>query len=477
MRKLSLLLLVLMLALGAGSLLAQDATPEATPSPEPTMTPTPLPPVAFTAPTLEFPGESDNFAGVDPTGQTVTYWHQYTSATQLAIITGLVEAFNASNPYGITINAIAKGSYNDIRTAMNNAIVSGDLPNLVGGYPNDSLSFGLDGVVVDLEPYFSDAQWGFSADQLADMNEVVLSSWQSEEAGRLGLPNQLSGLIMFTNSAMMQELGYAANSPVTVDEFAAAACAAAQSELTGADGAEVQGFPIVTDASQYESLVAAFGGDIWADGQWDFTAEPAIQALQLYKDLYDQGCAYIPAERFGNTADWARGLNPFAFSSSAGIGPTLKTVSDAGNVVADWKVVGLPGGADGKPVLQLFAPGLISLSGTPEQQLATWIFMRYFATPEIQAQWSQQLSLFPLSKAAAGMLDASKMVPQFVEMVNQFANDEVQVYLSTQNLSYSAVRDIIATGLADVTANGMDVAEVAQRMTDEAAVVVEDSQG
>jgi multiple sugar transport system substrate-binding protein/sn-glycerol 3-phosphate transport system substrate-binding protein len=274
---------------------------------------------------------------------------------------------------------------------------------------------------------------------------------------------------------MMAELGFSETSPATLDEFAAAACAAANSGLTGADGGAVQGFPIVADSSQFESLVAGLGGSIWVDGQWNFTTEESLRVLRLYKDLYDQGCAYIPAERFGNTADWARALNPFAFSSSAGIAPTLNTVRDAGNLVTDWRVLGTPGGtADDKPVLQLYTPGLIILSATPEQQLASWIFVRYFSTPEIQAQWSQQLSLFPLTKSAAGLMDTSAMVPEFVAMINRLANDEVTVYVSPQNLSYGEVRNIVATGLADVTSGGLDVEEVAQRMTDEANAAMED---
>jgi len=98
MRKLMFLLVSVSLMLGAAlGVAAQD--PTATPVPP---TPTPLPPVAFAQILSEFAGESDNFAGVDPSGVTVTYWHQYNSPSQLATVTGLVNAFNAGNPYGIT---------------------------------------------------------------------------------------------------------------------------------------------------------------------------------------------------------------------------------------------------------------------------------------------------------------------------------------------------------------------------------------
>ena len=463
MRKLIILVLLTTVVLSTGIATAQDAT----------ATPTPLPPMAFNAQAGEFMGDSDNFAGIDPTGQTITYWHQYNSATQLAIITGLVNAFNETNPYGITVNAIPQGSYNDIRSLMNNAIVSGDLPNLVAGYPNDTLSYALDDVIVDLTPYYNDAKWGFTAEEIADLNQAAADAWLIDGV-RYGLPNQLSGEVLFTNSAMIQELGFSADWPITLDEFQAVACAAANSDMTGADGAAVQGFPIVANASEFETLVAGIGGSIFIDGKWNFTNDEAMRVLQMEKDLYDQGCAYIPSEAFGNTADWARATNPMAFSSSAGIGPTLGTVHSAGDLVTDWQVHAAPTNGEGdKPVISLFTPGIAVVAGTPEQQLASWLFLRFFAQPEVQAQWAQSLSLFPLTNSAAGMMDTSAMQPEFVDMVNRVASGEVGVYVSPQLLSYGQVRNILATGIADVTSGGMDVAEVAQRMTDDAVAAMD----
>ncbi len=254
---------------------------------------------------------------------------------------------------------------------------------------------------------------------------------------RYGLPNQLSAKVMFTNSAMIQALGFSADAPITLDEFQAVACAAANSDMTGADGAKVQGFPIVANASEFETLVAGIGGSIFIDGKWNFTNDEAMRILQMEKDLYDQGCAYIPSEAFGNTADWARATNPMAFSSSAGIAPTLGTVHSAGDLVTDWQVHAAPTNAEGdKPVISLFTPGIAVVAGTPEQQLASWLFLRFFAQPEVQAQWAQALSLFPLTNSAAAMMDTSAMQPEFVDMVNRVASGEVGVYVSPQLLSY-----------------------------------------
>lgn len=469
MRKLMFLLVSVCLMLGAAlGVAAQD--PTATPVPP---TPTPLPPVAFAQTLSEFAGESDNFAGVDPSGVTVTYWHQYNSPSQLATVTGLVNAFNAGNPYGITVNAIAQGNYNDIRTAMNNAIISGDLPNLVAGFNNDALSYDLDGAMVDLTPYYNDAKWGYAGDAGAELNQNIINGFRYEDGRLLGWVNQVSANVLAVNSGMLSALGFEA-APATLAQFKEVACAAATSDLTGAEGGNVQGFPIVADASQFESFVASIGGSIWADGAWNFTNEQSVAVLQLMADMYKEGCAYIPQERFGNTNDFARGLNPMALGSSAGIPIIMGGIESAGNVVENWTVTVTPPLAEGeKGALQLFTPGIMMGAGTPEEQLASWIFLRFFTQADVSQQWAEAMSFFPVNLTAAANLTPAN--PYFGTINDLIASDAVSIYLSPQQLSYGAIREILATGIADVTSGGLDVMEVAQRMTDDAAAALADS--
>ncbi len=60
------------------------------------------------------------------------------------------------------------------------------------------------------------------------------------------------------------------------------------------------------------------------------------------------------------------------------------------------------------------------------------------------------------------------MNPYFNTVNDGLANGDYTIYVSPQLISYGAVRGIVATGIADVTSNAMDVATVAQRMTDDA---------
>src|SRR5690606_29007820 len=117
-----------------------------------------------------------------------------------------------------------------------------------------------------------------------------------------------------------------------------------------------------------------------------FESEPSINALQLYKDLYDQGCGYIPAERFAEQADFARGLTPFFATSTAGFTFVVQAFVDSG-YEAEWSVTTFPH-TEGNHVLQVFIPSIIIVGGTPEEQVASWLFLKSLITPEAGALWS-----------------------------------------------------------------------------------------
>ena len=77
--------------------------------------------VLLTGASLALAQDSD-LANVDPSGQNIVYWHQFSSA-QLETMTQLVEDFNANNEWGITVEALAQGNYNDIRSLMSTSII------------------------------------------------------------------------------------------------------------------------------------------------------------------------------------------------------------------------------------------------------------------------------------------------------------------------------------------------------------------
>lgn len=415
----------------------------------------------------------DKYSGVDPTGVKLTYWHQYSKAQQEAM-DALVAEFNSSNEYGITVEAISQGGYNDIRNVMNAAIISGELPNLVAGYQTDALSYYRDGAALDLYPLIDDATFGYSADDMAQLNQGILSIdvFKDEGGVMLAWPNQVSASVQAVNMDMLKALGFDA-APEDFDTFKAIACAAAQAEGT-------EGYPITLGASEFESFLASMGAVIYADGQWNFTSDEAIAAFQLYADLYKEGCAYIPEEAYQNTADFAYGLNPMANTSTAGIPFIISdmntNLSDNNVPVPNWLVTTTPW-TDNNRTIQLYVPSIIVVPATPEEEVASFLFLKFLSSVDSQIAWTTATSYFPINlEAAASLGDYETANPYFAEANAIISDPGIKIYSSPAVLSYNPVRDLIAKALADVTSNGLDVATVAQQLTDDANAAQQDLQ-
>ncbi len=411
----------------------------------------------------------DGYSGVDPSGVTLTYWHQFTRDPQLSTMQALVAAFNETNEFGITVELAENGmGYGDLRDQMNGAIISGELPNLVAGYQNDALSYYADDAALDLLPLFTDATFGYSEEELANLNMGIINVNLFEDLGvMLAWPNQVSASLQAVNLDMLAELGFDA-APETYEDFMAISCASAELENVG-------GYPITFSPNEFENFVAANGGSLFVDGKWDFTGEPVIAALQLYADLYSQGCGYIPEGDYQNTADFSDLLNPMAQTSTAGI-PFILSDMEENGVVPNWTIATVPWTDDNR-VVQVYVPSIIVVPATPEEEVASWLFLKFLTTAENQVTWTKATSYFPINlEAAANLGDYEAENPYFATANAIVSAPDVKIYNSPQIISYSAVRTIISEGLADVTSNGRDIMEVAQEMTDEANQAHEDAQ-
>ncbi len=255
----------------------------------------------------------DSMDSIDPTGQTIVYWHQYQNeSAQGNTMAAIVDEFNKTNEYGITVEASFQGSYNDLSKLINAGITSGELPNLVAGYANDAASYARDASAIDIAPYIASEKWGLGA--TPDINQSLIDA-DTVDGQVLAWPNQSSAQVFAYNQTLLTELGFDAP-PTSIDDFKAQACAS--SKATGAKGEDLQGFPITTDASAFESWVASSGGSIYHDGAFDFSNEAVINTLTMYHDLYAQGCAYLPAERFGEQVDFNNGITPFSVNHGLG---------------------------------------------------------------------------------------------------------------------------------------------------------------
>ncbi|HLU11941.1 MAG TPA: extracellular solute-binding protein [Oceanobacillus sp.] len=417
----------------------------------------------------------DDLGNIDPSGQTIVYWHQYSDGSaQGDTIALLIDQFNETNEWGITVEGIFQGSYDPISELMNAGIVSGELPNLVAGYANNAASYYRDGAAVDLNPYINDPTWGLTAEQLADLN-MALVNFNNVDEAQLAWPNQASAELFVVNLTLLDELGFD-GPPETPEEFMEMACASANS--TGPNGEDRQGFPIIAGASPFESWVAARGGSIFDGEVFTFAGNtPVEETLQMYKDLYDQGCGYIPAERFAEQTDFNLGLNPFIVTSSAGFTFIIAGFEDTG-YEAEWVVAPYPHTTE-DPVIQVFVPSIIMVPSTPEAQLASWLFLKFLTTPQSAATWSEGSGYFnPVLSTSTTMREAnfSEGLYPYFSVANGLVNNPDNTLYSSPNIAaYSVVRGLIGEAIANVTSNGMSVEEAITILQEGADRALEES--
>lgn len=382
--------------------------------------------------------EDGPFAGVDPSGQSIVWWHNHSGSREERMLP-LIEEFNAANACGITLEAQNQGSYNDIRDKVNVSSSAGDLPAaLVVGYQNDQAFYQLNNSLADLNPYVDDSHWGLTEE---DKNDFYASFFNQSihpvfDNQRLGFPPNRSMEVLFYNQTWLEELGFP-GPPDTPEQFREMACAGAE-----ANGDGTGGYILRSDASAVASWTYAFGGDVLSeDGTgYVYDSDATVAAMTFLKGLYDDGCAYFFTEGFPNP-EFAARRAIFSQGSSSGIpfyeGDMKTMAEEAGRDVDEWGVTAIPHTTP-DPVQNIYGGDIMITNTTPEQQLAAWIFVKWFTTPAVHADWVQISGYFPTREDATdhleGYVDENPQWGQALELLPYS-------YYEPQLISYQSVRD------------------------------------
>lgn len=317
-------------------------------------------------------------------GVTVQFWHVYSDAPGAAL-QALVDEFNANNPYGITVDAFDQGSYGDIEDKVNAGIQSGDLPDVVMAYTNALADWHSVGFVADLNPYIGDPDFGLTADQLADLYPHLKEAGSTPDGAWIAYPMTQSANVLVYNFTWAEELGFA-EPPTTSAELKELVCAAAaENEAIGGDFAGTGGMVYFPSATNWLHWLYAFGGDELNDAHdaYDFTSQEAIDTTMFILDLKSEGCVW-QTESYPNPEQGQRKAI-ITMSSTAGAPYYAAAFADAEND-DEWGWIAAPG-PDGNLAVNAFQQMLGVIPSTPQREMASWLFVKWLTSPEIQARW------------------------------------------------------------------------------------------
>jgi multiple sugar transport system substrate-binding protein len=422
-----------------------------------------------------FAAADDPWANVDPTGQQIVFWHNHTRGRQQAL-QAIVQEFNRSNAYRITVTQEYQGRYEDIFHKVLGVLKTPDVPDLVVAYQNQAATYQLGGALLDLTSLVNSPKWGLSQEEQQDFFPAFFQQdiFPTFQNARLGLAPNRSMEVLYYNADWLRELGYDAP-PSTPEDFTIMACKAAKTPFSRAMGAgSSMGYGLDLDASRLASWVFAFGGDIF-DAQhltYTYDSPAAQQAVRFLRELFAAGCAATVSEPFGDQTDFSTGRLLFTTGSSSGL-PFYQDAVDKGARFA-WSVDALPHTTP-TPVMNVYGASVSLPRTTPRRQLAAWLFLKHYTSPQIQAQWAMAANYFPVRRSAAARLqDYFQANPAYKTAFDLLAFSKYEPAVP----GYDFVRDLVAKAMAAMVTQGGEVQRsLAKLNTESNAILREQTRG
>lgn len=412
---------------------------------------------------------------LDPSGQVVVYWHEW-DGPQLDAMRAVVQRFNSGNSFGVTVQLVSKTNSGRILSTLRNPDPTETPPNVVGGvFPSHVADLLAAGLVIPLDGYVTHPTWGVAAEDAAGLGISAQAAFRAD-GQQVGWPLGLSANVLAVNRAMLRSVGVE-YPPTTLSGLVEAACAASANASTGRGVPISGGFPVSLTLSDFEALTAAQGGTLYDAERavFTFTSPASLAALTALQTMSIRGCIYDPGGSFDDSRDLAYGLTPFAFTSTAGLPFITSDILDRASGLEDWTFTAIPGST---PAAQLYWRGVaIASSGTPETDLAAWLFLRYLTTAEAQALWAQGLSYQPVNRNAYASLDADFLAenPAYAAALDIIRSPDVSAFITPTVPGYGDVEDDVFDPLLEAVLSGGDIPVIAAEAEAAAAQVIIDA--
>ena len=411
-----------------------EATPEVTA--EPARSTATRAPVA--TPTPSRPAHLD-VDGAALSGTVVRVVHPWVGE-MADLLDSLAMQFSLSNEWDIWVEMDPVGSETMVVDSLRADIINANLPGIVVSEPYllDELNGQL--VTINLLDYYNDPTWGLSAEAQADIRDVFLSPYLSDE-GLSALPVAPQATLFFYNQTWAQELGFA-GMPATLPDLQRMFCDAAyENNRDGEDRNDgTGGWMVNLDPNVLLSWYSAFGGELDPLDLPEFNNEAGQAAYGFLEQIRATGCAWesvndYPYEYFANRLT-------ILFAGQTGQIPALKNWMDSSGSTDLWTVAPFLGTTE-SPVL-VDGPALQMVANTPETQMASWLFMRYLLSPEVQAQLVEAGYSIPVRDSALSLLeDFAVQNPQWLQAYQYTMNAEAAPVSAEWGLKQWVLQDAI----------------------------------
>ena len=404
-------IVVLLVALLVVSVCACVLEPEPLPSPPPTVLPTVQP--SPTTPPV---------AVLDPAGAELHLWHAFTGVREATLL-NLVAQFEAGNPDGIKLRV---EFHNPLHQEILTAISAGTPPDIIITSCDRSAEYAALDAIVPLSTYLDNARHGLAEAEQDDLWPIVLSGCSNAQTrSSLGFLFDPQAAVMFYNAAWLKRLKVEAP-PQNWAEFRKLANIARDKKVA------TWGYAHVSDGLTLVNWLSGLGGVLFDAQHNQVTLDDAqaVTALRVLQDLLQDGCAYCVTETGADHAGFAAEKILFSFGSTADLPQYTAAIynTKTGKDKFAWDIVPMPG-LQSDPIINVQGSVMSILHTTPRQQLAAWLFLKWFVQRENDVQWTLATGALPLHKSSLETPDMQaylEQTPQFKTACGLLANAETE---------------------------------------------------
>ena len=354
------------------------------------------------------------------TGRTyeLTFWAKNdTNLSQVNIYKRAVAEFEALYP-NIKINLQLYTNYNDIYNAVITNIATDTTPNICITYPDHIATYMEgDNIVVPLDALLTDEKYGLGGSEVrfdAPTAQEIIPQFLEEckiGAHYYAVPYMRSTEACYINKTYVEALGYTLPEVLTWDfvwEVSEAAMAKNEDGTFAVNGQEVM-VPFIyksTDNMMIQMLKQLDAGYSTENGEILLFNDTTKQLLYTIAE-HVQTRAFSTFKISSYPADYLNaGQCIFAIDSTAGatwMGPDAPLLDISEDKLVDFEVavMEIPQFDTENPQMISQGPSICLFNKEdPQEVLASWLFVQYLLTNDIQIAYSQTEGYVPVTSKA-----------------------------------------------------------------------------
>ena len=343
-------------------------------------------------------------------GLELDFWYVWDLDQPDTGMNAIVDLFNQENQWGIVVHPVDQGLVLDPLDSMEMAFEEGIVPHILLGDASAIASWYQDGLTLDLTPFLNDTAAGFPMKDQNDYYSGLLDGFTIAGSIRPGIPFSQAIQVIYYNQSWASELGYS-TPPNSGQDLEEQACSAAgDRELSASSQVQATGILLSPEAANIASAVYAYDGSLLKlEGEGYLFNTPEIQqAADDWQRLLQQGCGmtlYTYPDPMSSELSFEY-FNLRRTMMMLGSSQMMDYVSTGANQTGradDWEMLPFMG-PEGKKAVSSEIQSVVIFNTSPEEELASWLFLKYLTSPEVQAEWAQYSRYYPTRKSTLRLL-------------------------------------------------------------------------